>query len=178
MACPRWTGHIQARGLAAGRIIAVKSVAQSAAQVAAPILGKRSLAEAELMLNWTEIVGESLARVSRPLKLSFPRVEGGAKRDGTLQLRVLSAAALELQHMEPMLIERINGFFGYGAVSKIALRQGPIPNTGLRRTPPPKPLGAADEQRLKRNLGNIQDDELRQALERLGRAVLGSTIGR
>jgi hypothetical protein len=141
--------------------------------VAAPILGRRGLAEAELMLHWAEIAGEDLTRICRPLKLSFARgTQGESKRDGTLQLRVLPAAAVELQHMEPQLIERINGFFGYRAVAKLALRQGPLPNMP-RRPPAPKPLGAAEEQRLQQNLGSIDDDELRQALERLGRAVLG-----
>jgi len=153
----------------------MKSLAKSAAEVAAPILGRRSLAEAELMLHWTEIAGEGLAKICRPMKLSFPRgAEGQTRAEGTLNLRVLPAAAVELQHMEPMLIERINGFFGYRAVAKLALRQGSIPSLGGRRPPPPRPLGAAEEQRLQQNLVTIEDDELRHALERLGRAVLGS----
>ena len=45
------------------------------------------------------------------------------------------ASAPEIQHRAPQLLERINGFFGYGAVARLALVQGPP----LR---PPAPAGA------------------------------------
>ncbi len=152
----------------------MKSLADSTAKVAAPILGKRNTAEAEIMLHWTEIIGEDLAKSTRPLKLVFAK--GGERRDGTLQLRVVPAAALEIQHMEPLLIERINGVFGYRAVARLSLRQGPVqrPGTKPRRNPAARPLGAAEEQRLKHSLDGIEDPELREMLEKLGRTVLGA----
>ena len=55
-----------------------------------------------------------------PNRLTFLR---GSKLDATLHVDVLAARALEIQHREPVLLERINVVFGYKAISKIAIRQ-------------------------------------------------------
>ena len=154
----------------------MKSLAGSVSRVAAPILGKRGFAEAEMVLQWAAVVGEDLARLSAPVKLSFGAAgtaEASQRRNGTLQLRVAPGTAVEFQHLEPVIVERINTFFGYRAVARLSLRQGPLP----RRPAPPKPirtLNPAEAKQLDRGLEGITDPELRAALEQLGRAVIGS----
>jgi hypothetical protein len=150
----------------------VKSLASSAQKVAAPVLGRRGFAEAEIVLQWAAIVGEDLAALSQPVKLSFAK--GAERTDGTLHLRVKPGAALEFQHWEPVLLERINGIFGYKAVGRLALRQGPLGHQPRRAPKPPQPLGPAAEKHLTSELSGIADPELRAALEALGRAVLGT----
>jgi hypothetical protein len=59
-------------------------------------LGKRGFAEGGIVTDWAAIVGSELAASSLPEKLSFAQ---GARRDGTLQVRVTGAFALELQHL-------------------------------------------------------------------------------
>jgi hypothetical protein len=150
----------------------VKSLAASAEKVAAPVLGKRGFAEAEIVLHWAAIVGEDLARISQPVKISFAK--GSERSDGTLHLRVQPGAAIEIQHWEPVLLERINGVFGYRAIGRLALRQGPLQQARRLAPKPPLPLKPAEEERLVRDLSGITDPELREALERLGRAVIGT----
>src|SRR6476659_11365952 len=67
--------------------------------------------------RWSEIVGERYARVSLPESIRFP---AGKKAGGTLTLTVEGAHAPLMQHLAPMNIERVNRFFGYEAVTKIA----------------------------------------------------------
>ena len=93
------------------------AVGASLPTIAAPALRKRGFAQARLITEWPAIVGDMLARETVPQKLVFPR---GSRGDGVLHLRVSSGFALELQHIAPQLIERINGFFGYGAVADSA----------------------------------------------------------
>jgi hypothetical protein len=90
-----------------------------------------------------------------------------------LRLRVASAFATEAQHLEPVLIERINAFFGYGAVARLTLVQGPALNAPVA---PPKlrPLSAVEQQALDARVAGVADPELRAALQRLGSAVAGS----
>lgn len=136
-------------------------------------LGKRGLAEANLVADWATIVGVERAATSQPDKLSFPR---GQRNDGTLHLRVFSSAALELQHDAPYVIDRINGYFGYAAIARLKLIQAPLKNTTRtspqrpRRTPEPAELAALDQQ-----LASVEDDELRETLNRLGTAVLSES---
>lgn len=138
-------------------------------QIAGAALGKQGLGEAQLIQHWAAIVGERFAKSSSPEKLSFPR---GARRDGTLKLRVAPGIALEIQHSEPVLLERINGFFGYRAVTRLVLQQTWQP----RRDPAPRlrPLRAGEAAELAHSVAPVGDDELRAALERLGAAILAT----
>ena len=123
--------------------------------------------------RWTEIVGERLARVTRPQKLTKGR--GGA--GGTLELRVAGPAALLVQHQSGEILQRVNLFLGAGSVDKLRIAQGPVkPPVGLyppaRARPAPRPLPAHQEAELKAAVAEAPD-LLKAPLERLGRAVLG-----
>lgn len=134
-------------------------------EAAAKAYRKHGFAEARLLTDWALVVGDKLAEVCLPEKLA---------RDGALTVRVSPAFALELQHLEPKILERIAGFFGHRAVSRLKLRQGAVapPDVGLRREP--RPLSAAEDLALGERLAGVEDDALRAALDRLGRAVIGS----
>jgi hypothetical protein len=148
----------------------MQAIGASLPRIAKPILGKQGLGEAQLLAEWPAIIGEELARHCWPIKLSFPR---GERRDGTLRLRVASALALEIQHREPVLLERINGYFGYRAVIRLALVQGGAPPEEGSAPPPPRPLVPAERRDLDRRLDGIADPGLRAALRRLGSAIIG-----
>ena len=130
---------------------------------------RQGFASTELVMRWTEIVGAEIAARSEPIKIQWPRpVEGEEREGGTLVLRVEGPAAIEIQHSTDVICGRINQFLGWRAIARIALRQAP-----LRRTAP-KPAradNAAAVAELAATLPNIADDDLRQALARLGAAV-------
>lgn len=133
-------------------------------------LGKRGFGEGGLIADWAAVVGEEVARHAKPLRLSFPR---GERRDGTLALRVRSAFAVELQHMAPQLLERINGYLGYGAIARLRIEHGTMARSNAPVLLTPVPLEAVEEKRLARDLAGIGDASLREALEGLGKAVKG-----
>ena len=61
-----------------------------------------------------------------------------------MTLRCLGAMALELQHQTPMLLERINSYFGYRAVAQLRLVQGSLRRHPQRKTAKLPPLAPAD----------------------------------
>ena len=65
--------------------------------------------------------GERYAKVSSPESIRFP---AGRKAGGALTLLVEGAHAPLIQHLAPMIIERVNRFFGYAAIDRIVFRQG------------------------------------------------------
>jgi len=147
----------------------MRAIAANVPKIAGAVLGKRGFAEAQLVAQWPAIIGEALAAGVSPDKLSFAR---GERRDGTLHLRVASGLALEVQHREPVLIERINAFFGYRAVARLALKQGPPARPPEPAPPRRRPLKGEERQLLDQRLAAIDDPGLKAALERLGEAVL------
>ncbi|APF36878.1 DUF721 domain-containing protein [Chelatococcus daeguensis] len=141
----------------------------------APALAAQGFASSDIVLAWPEIVGERLARFTEPMRLEWPRRHRHMAPDersepATLVVRVASSFALDLQHMAPVVVERVNAHFGWRCVGRLALRQGPI-----ARPAPRQPAPAVDEATrasVARDIGDVADDKLRAALERLGCAVL------
>ena len=86
------------------------------------IFKKYGFAEATLVRQWREIAGPSLSQCTLPLKITYGREKG--ERIGILHLLVEPAAALEVQHQIPVLIEKIKIFYGHHPVERIALVQG------------------------------------------------------
>ena len=74
----------------------------------------RGLAAAGIAAEWPAIVGETVAACSWPDRL---------RPDGTLRICVSGPVAVELQHLEPQILERIAAYYGYRAVTRIALRK-------------------------------------------------------
>jgi hypothetical protein len=90
-----------------------------------------------------------------------------------LKLRVEPAAALEVQHRAPLLLERVNLYFGRAVAARLVLVQGPLPLGRPARPAPPRPLRAEQSAALDMRLAGVAAPGLREALARLGRMVLG-----
>ncbi len=117
--------------------------------------------QGSVVSRWREIVGDKYAAVSVPESIRFPT---GKRDSGTLTLLVEGAHAPLMQHLGPMIIERVNRFFGYEAVTKIAYRQGRIP-ANEPKVARPRPVPVPSE--LGEGLREVCDPELRAVLESL-----------
>lgn len=133
----------------------------------------QGFARASLLMAWPDIVGERLSWRAAPVKIEWPRRHPGA--DGppppaTLVVRVESAFALELQHLAPVLVERVNAHLGWRCIGRIMLRQGPLPQRESTKRPA-LVVDPAAAGRVAGAVANVEDDSLRGALTRLGEAV-------
>jgi hypothetical protein len=141
------------------------------------VFRKRGFAEGHILANWPQIAGETIADYCAPERLVFPRRlrEGrGPQGAATLEIRVDGPIAVEIKHLEPQIIERINSFYGYQAVTRLKLVQGPLPPKPRKRRPI-RPLGSAERAALTQSLEPIAEAGLKNALERLGERILGRT---
>lgn len=131
--------------------------------------GRRGFADGDMIAAWPNVIGQELSRLSVPERVVYP---AGKRSGGTLHLRVASGSiAVELQHMLPLLIERINGYFGYRAVDHVHLIQAPIP-VAKKLTAPTAELGAEARKELTRLLTDVEDQGIRESLEDLGTSLL------
>jgi hypothetical protein len=119
--------------------------------------------------RWAEIVGERYAKVSLPESIRFPH---GARKNGTLTLTVEGAHAPLMQHLGPMIIERVNRFFGYEAIAKLAYRQGRI---AAKRSVPVRTAPGPVPRDLGEGLRSIADPDLRTCLESLAGHIAATT---
>ncbi|HEY9451681.1 MAG TPA: DciA family protein [Bradyrhizobium sp.] len=150
--------------------ISAKPLSVLLGDVFSDVYAKQGFASRELVTRWAEIAGAEIAAHSEPLKMQWPRpVEGQPHEPATLVLRVEGPMALEIQHSSDVILQRVNRFFGWSAVGRLALRQAP-----LSRRKGPVPARAPDPKsvaRVAETLTAIEDDELRAALARLGAAI-------
>jgi hypothetical protein len=138
------------------------------AKLTSPFVRSQGLADGRILAHWTEIAGPGIAALCVPERLVFPQ---GERTGGTLHLRVAGAFAPVLQHIEPQIVERANAFFGYRAVARLRLVQGPLPDRPPA-APPARPPAPEEEARLEALLSGVAEDDLHGALARLGRAIL------
>jgi hypothetical protein len=139
---------------------------------------ERGFATSALLSDWRAIAGVELARYTRPDRIIWPRRhrdwdddEGdslhrrGHRSEGaTLVLRIEGPRAIEVQHRATQILERINAYFGYRAVTEMRFLQAPISRVARPERAPKPPLPA---YALPKSAG-IQDAKLAQALGRLG----------
>jgi hypothetical protein len=109
------------------------------ASVAIPAIVKSALAERgfhqqDIILHWASIVGASLAKHTLPQKIVFPHNQ---RENGCLHLETASVFALDIQHAEPQIVDKINTFFGYNAVTRLKLLHVPLSKFALA-VPAPK----------------------------------------
>lgn len=158
----------------AQRTNAPKALGVSLGRLTRPIMKQRGVALAEIINRWTEIAGPLLVQETQPEKLVYA---SGAGHAATLEIGVSPAFALELQHLSPLIIDKINGYFGFRAVEKLRLKQTPIHRPESRATAERRirPLDAEQRAKLDELLVGVEDRELRQALENLGQSLFGAS---
>jgi hypothetical protein len=129
------------------------------------ITGKRGFAEAGLIEDWSVIVGKDLANQCLPIKLRYP--SQGIRNDGTLLIKADPAFALAIQQQTPQIIERVNSHFGYRAIARISLQQGPLYKPETKQALELPKLSAKEQQDIKTEFSNVENEALRTSLERL-----------
>ncbi len=150
--------------------IFAKPLSALLAGVFSDAFAKQGFASRELVTRWAEIVGEDIAAYSEPLKIQWLRpVEGQPQEPATLILRVEGPRALEIQHSSTVILERVNRFFGWSAIGKLALRQAPLSRRA--RLNAAKTPDAATIAKEAAQLTAVEDGDLRAALARLGATI-------
>ena len=134
----------------------------------------RGFSDSRVLTHWAEIVGEEIARMARPVKISYRRDAFGA----SLTLLTTGAAAPMLEMQKPKIQQRVNACFGYSAISRIIITQtaptgfaeGQVafvaaPVVAARPDP-------AIVQKATEAAAPVRDEPLRHALEALGQNIL------
>jgi hypothetical protein len=143
-----------------------------------PSLAAQGFATSDIIMAWPDIVGGRLAAFTQPLKIEWkrkgPHADPEARPDpATLVIRVESAFALELQHLAPTVIDRVNTYYGWRCIGKLVLKQGPVRRVEKKRPTAPV-LTPADREKVGKAVQPIEEEALKAALDRLGQAIVGS----
>ncbi len=151
----------------AERIGGPRAIADLMPRIGGAAFRRFGFVQSSVVTRWAEIVGERYAALSAPESIRFP---AGKKEQGVLALTVMSGHAPIIQHIVPEIIERVNRFFGYEAIVKIAIKPGEIVRREPERRPPPVNLRPVPVD-LGDSLRDIGDPELRAVLEAMAQGL-------
>lgn len=143
-----------------------KILASLIGRITSPAMKRRGFRDVQIMDHWPAIVGAHLAQLTLPERL----VRRGPN-EMVLLIRVDGAMALEIQHLAPQIIERVNQYYGHGTITRLQIIQGPVPHSG--------PHCKVDEQAIRRFKEQAEEElmdfpagQLRGALARLGARIM------
>ena len=139
-------------------------------RLASNVLGKRGFSNVDLIARWPDVVGEELANAVRPDKISYPK---GKRSDGILYVRVQSGSfAMILEHRKNLVLDKVNTFLGYKAVSNIKIQQDNQIVLKPKNIPQKeKKLSEEQEKRLKMQVSDILDEDLREIIYQIGKQL-------
>lgn len=135
----------------------------------------RGFAVSRVLTHWAEIAGAEIAEIARPVNIGYGRGGFGA----TLTVLTTGAQAPMLEMQKDKLRDRVNAAYGYNAISRVRITQTAptgfaegqaqfaAPKPAPKPEPAPEAVAAVHEA-----VTPVQNDDLRAALERLGRNVL------
>ncbi len=135
----------------------------------------RGFGVTRLLTRWEEVVGPEMARMTRPVEMSYARDGFGA----TLTLLTTGANAPMVDMRRDSLREKINAVYGYAAVSRIRITQtaptGFAEGQAQFRRPKPSETPKPDPEELNavhQSTQSIANTDLRNALDALGANIL------
>ena len=136
------------------------------------IFRKYGFASDHIIRRWRDIVGENYAHQATPHRLRFHRKEEGG---ATLTIAASAATAFDLRYVEPVILERINRYFGREVVTRIRYKTPEYDQIQSQATPETsaqtRNLDKEQERKLNRTLDFIDSSELQTALYKLGKNI-------
>ena len=157
-----------------------QSISRAVDKVARNALGDDWGLYGGLLDHWSEIVGPDYAKQTTPVKVAFPR---GKKSDekwtharragGTLTISLPQGLTMEMSHKTDHIRARINNYFGYDAIEKITFKPF-YPSDDKPLPVEPRALSKAEKETLIKTTESIENNELKEALQKLGASVLAN----
>jgi len=138
---------------------------RSVSKIMRPLSAKFGAGRSGLTEHWDDIVGPRFARISRPVRFL------GGREGRTLLISAPGPAAALITAAGGAIIERTNSYLGPGYIRHIKvmqskMRDGQLAGTTAQRS---QDLTVKQKEKLQLSLEKINNPDLKQALEKLGR---------
>ena len=149
-----------------------KLLSNAVPKVTGKVFGRKYIMLGRLLTQWTEIVGEDLAHKTTPVKLRSYKDYKTGKRSSTLDIAASTADATVLHYRKDLILERLNLLFGEGLITAIRFVPKSIDEKKPVKSKFKKPLSLKEKTFLSDLLEDVEDDNIREKLQKLGKAIL------
>jgi len=136
-------------------------------------LSAEDLIGTDIILNWRNIIGNEMATFCQPLNTKY----NPHTNCRTLYIETpVGGFALEIQHRENYILEKINAYFGYQAIHKLNISQNanirPMFTGKKAENTQELEVSEEDKKYLMQLTEEIKDEKLRENLIKIGKKIL------
>lgn len=153
----------------------LRPLSSSVSKLTSATFSKKFVALGRVLNSWDDIIGPEMAVKAQPVKIHYRKPKTAAdKPEATLEIAATSADAALLHYQKDLILARINQLFGDQWITGLRFVHVAA-NTENNFAPSRKfsaPLPQADLESLKTDLSGIEDEEIRNCLEKLGQSIL------
>ena len=153
------------------------SIAESLRTVNRKFLYKFGKLDYTIHAKWADIVGNFFVNHSEPQKITSvansTNDDGETIYDRYLHVNVSPAAALEFQHFQDKIIEKINSYFGYKAIKGIKIHQNHVQKDYFKKTKKNTNLikREKDKIQIRESTPNLSNKKLEESIVKLGLSI-------
>ena len=153
------------------------SIADSLRTVNRKFLYKFGKLDYTVHSKWSDIVGNFFVNHSEPQKITSvansTNDDGETIYDRYLHVNVTPAAALEFQHFQDKIIEKINSYFGYKAIKGIKIHQHHVQKDYFKKTKKNTNLikREKDKIQIRESTPNLSNKALEESIVNLGLSI-------
>ena len=128
-----------------------------------------------IVSQWSKIVGPFFADYSEPEKITrlFEKENNMGEKiyNNILHVNVSHTAALEFQHYKDKIIEKINMYFGYKAISSLKIKQNFISSKIISKNKPQNEKMKINKAEIKKEANKIKNKNLENSVVKLGISI-------
>lgn len=150
----------------------MRPLSESVAKIAGKSFERKYIALGRIVNNWPDIVGHKLADKAQPVKILYRKQADKKVQDATLEIATSSANATMLHYQKDLILERINQVFGERWITAIRFVNTPSNTVSTKRKKPKVPLTEREKKTLSDMVFNIDDEDMKERLQRLGQAII------
>ncbi len=150
----------------------MRPLSESTARVASKNFSRKYIALGRIVNQWADIIGEQYSEIAVPVKLHYRKAPKGQKAKAILEIACSASNATILSYQKDIIIERIAQIFGDRWITNVRFSSSVQLMENSSITKRPKPLNGSDKKYLTNILDQIEDQDIKDKLEKLGQAIL------
>ena len=153
----------------------LKHLSKPVSKISGKLFERKFVTLGRLLQHWDVIVGKDLSKVTTPVKVTYQK--NGQKKGAKLGLIVSadSSQAMLLHYRKDLILQKINQILGDKTIETIKFVDQSDAIAKSRKSTPVnsrKPLTDPQKKDLSGMLDEIEDEELKQTLERFGKSLM------
>ena len=151
----------------------MRPLSEATSRISRKTFTRKFIALGRLLDQWDEVMGAQFASLAQPVKLNYRKKGRGQKESyAILDVATSAANATLLSYQKGVILERINSLFGNNWIKDIRFVPSELADEAPETKKAKPPLSTEEKKFLSEALDQIEDPDIKEKLESLGKAII------